>query len=187
MTHADNPPVAGTFWRRIKDSTEHEVVFVRGDRIQFRKAGATNLKNTRWLSVDGFLARYEPADAPPPLDLGDRLLERFGLPGDYSIAIEVARPVGRIDDWPAEMVAWVKRHGKNASWQWMHVPANGREYQALWVTVRVDGTRVVTHGGVETRAAARELNRRLIEAKEGLDEEWGSQTPAPFAYARAGR
>lgn len=54
--------VVGSTWKRRKDGVIFEVVWMqdwRGPRIQVRRHGATNLKNTHWLDPENLLKLYE--------------------------------------------------------------------------------------------------------------------------------
>jgi hypothetical protein len=180
MQREDTPIEQGSVWQRKQDRKRVEVVWVRhlpdGEHIQFRNAGATNLKNTNWLGADSFLARYEP-DNTPPRTLADDLRDKLGLPPEANVAVTVDFGY-RGPLRGHEAVAFVKRAEKPA-WRWLEVPANG-DYWALTVMGYIDGLYVeMSCPGGWKRVEGALLEGRL-KAAGTLDEE--SQTPFPYAY-----
>lgn len=175
-----NPVEQGTLWRRKQDGKRVEVVWVRhlpyDERVQFRNAGATNLKNTNWLGVDSFRARYEP-DSTPARTLADDLRDKLGFSPDAHVAASVSFGYdGTLRGH--EAVAFVQRAEK-PHWRWLEVPANG-DYWALTVMGYIDGLYVeMSCSGGWKRAEGALLEGRLKDAKV-LDDE--SRTPFPYAY-----
>lgn len=167
----------GSLWQRKHDAKRFEVVYVYAGRIQFRRAGATNLKNTRWLSEESFLARYQPDDTSPRT-FADELRERLGFPEQASVSANVGFGYRR-QPWGHHAVAFVER-AENASWSWLHVPANGDDWWSLSLRGDIDGLYIDLSGpGGWTRVEANQLHSQLKSAKANDDE---SRTPFPYAY-----
>jgi hypothetical protein len=169
----------GGCWRRHKDGKVFEVVFSRNGRVQIRRHGATNLKNTLWLDEDRLPTLYEPADAPPPPTLEERVLAEIGPPegthGSVSVTFAFPLDVGP-EGWANAAVAFVRRY-ENATWRWMDVPANYKSKGAGWwsldVYAKVGGVNLHLNGpGGWTNVEATELSASLKAARD-------EATPAP--------
>lgn len=181
---------AGQFWRRKSDGVMFEVVFVnRHRRVQMRRAGAKNLKNTNWLDEWNMLNRYEPAETPPPPTLAERIREELAIPGDPSLNVEVKCNYGWSagTSWAVHAVEFAKL-AEDVSWRWMNVPANAKRagtngWFSLWVYGTIGGVRIELDGGSGWDKPAADILTAELRAASVVDDE--SRTPFPYAYEEA--
>lgn len=163
----------GECWRRRTTGKVFEVVFERNGRTQLKPAEAKNLKNTRWIDTARLSELYEPADAPPPPTLADRVIGEIGIPAgaDADVEVSIGFPWrGGPETWAPAAVEFVLRH-PGASWRWMNVPANekpkGSGWFSLTLNAQVGGVKLKMSGpGGWRQAEAGALNEALKAAKE---------------------
>jgi hypothetical protein len=161
-------------WRRRRDGKLFTVVYERRGRTQLKPAEAKNLKNTRWLDTHRLPELYEPADAPPPPTLAERVEAEIGIPSgagaDVQVTIGFPLSLGP-EGWACEAVNFVRRYA-DPSWKWMNVPENekkkGEGWFALDVYAREGGVKLHLDGpGGWTQKQAQALQESLKAAKDG--------------------
>lgn len=174
-----NTPEKGAVWRRKLDGKLFEIVHVgpqrngESPRVQFKPAEAKNLKNTRWTSVDKLPERYEPADAPPPPTLAERLRDELGVPDTDSLSASAEFSYGYNggpESWASDAVAFVRSH-PDATWRWMNVPESAKSHKQdgfwyLTLHANVGGLRAEIKGpGGWTTKQGQALTESLEAAK----------------------
>lgn len=177
VEQSDIPVAASghTYWRRKADGVLYEIVHQsrRTGDFQMRRAGATNLKNTNWIKPETLNERYQPADAPPPPTLAERVIAEIGIPerATATVGVNIDFPLGRGAEWGPEAVEFVRRY-PDAWWKWMDVPSNAqRNKQKGWWSLdlfaKTDGVKLHMNGpGGWTLEQAQALTKELDAAKE---------------------